>query len=186
MVLGYRRFSVTPNRFFYDTEFLEDGRTIDLISIGIVDEDGDSFYAINRDMPLNRIMDNKWLVENVLPDLPIISSGIDYKAPGVMGRHEIATQAANFITRKSTDSQYNELWAYYGAYDHVVLSQLYGAMVNLPNGMPMFTRELMQLWWDAGRPPKPPKFDLEHNALADALWNRKLYRTCINRKFLGE
>jgi hypothetical protein len=27
-------------RYFYDTEFLEDGKTIELISIGIVCEDG--------------------------------------------------------------------------------------------------------------------------------------------------
>lgn len=30
-------------RFFYDCEFLEDGRTIELISIGIVCEDGVAF-----------------------------------------------------------------------------------------------------------------------------------------------
>ena len=27
-------------KFFYDTEFIEDGHTIDLVSIGIVREDG--------------------------------------------------------------------------------------------------------------------------------------------------
>jgi hypothetical protein len=27
-------------KYYYDTEFIEDGRTIDLISIGIVAEDG--------------------------------------------------------------------------------------------------------------------------------------------------
>lgn len=31
--------------YCYDTEFLEDGRTIDLISIGIVCEDGRSPYG---------------------------------------------------------------------------------------------------------------------------------------------
>ena len=33
-------------RYFYDTEFLEDGETIDLISIGIVAEDGREYYAV--------------------------------------------------------------------------------------------------------------------------------------------
>jgi hypothetical protein len=28
---------VGMRRFFYDTEFIEDGRTIDLVSIGVVD-----------------------------------------------------------------------------------------------------------------------------------------------------
>ena len=33
-------------RIFYDTEFLEDGKTIDLISIGMVAEDGREYYAV--------------------------------------------------------------------------------------------------------------------------------------------
>ena len=31
---------VVVRRFFYDTEFIEDGTTIDLVSIGVVDETG--------------------------------------------------------------------------------------------------------------------------------------------------
>ena len=31
---------ITVRRFFYDTEFIEDGVTIDLVSIGVVDEAG--------------------------------------------------------------------------------------------------------------------------------------------------
>jgi hypothetical protein len=39
----------------YDLEFLEDGRTIELISIGMVCDDGREYYAVNRDMPVRRI-----------------------------------------------------------------------------------------------------------------------------------
>lgn len=42
-------------KFFYDTEFIEDGKTIDLISIGIVAEDGLEYYAVNLDAPWKRI-----------------------------------------------------------------------------------------------------------------------------------
>ena len=34
-------------RYFYDCEFIEDGQIIDLISIGVVDEQGREFYAIS-------------------------------------------------------------------------------------------------------------------------------------------
>ena len=34
-------------RYFYDTEFIEDGTTIDLVSIGVVDETGREFYAVS-------------------------------------------------------------------------------------------------------------------------------------------
>ena len=36
-------------RFFYDTEFIEDGTTIDLVSIGVVDENGREFYAVSTE-----------------------------------------------------------------------------------------------------------------------------------------
>ncbi|MGH8862698.1 MAG: polyadenylate-specific 3'-exoribonuclease AS, partial [Jatrophihabitantaceae bacterium] len=36
-------------RFFYDCEFIEDGRTIELVSIGVVDESGREFYAVSTE-----------------------------------------------------------------------------------------------------------------------------------------
>jgi hypothetical protein len=60
--------------YWYDTEFLEDGRTIDLISIGIVAEDGREYYAVSDETTrgkLNRrIRKHDWLMANVVPSLP--------------------------------------------------------------------------------------------------------------------
>ena len=36
-------------RYFYDCEFIEDGRTIDLVSIGVVAEDGREYYAVSTE-----------------------------------------------------------------------------------------------------------------------------------------
>ena len=36
-------------RYFYDCEFIEDGRTVDLVSIGVVDEFGREFYAVSTE-----------------------------------------------------------------------------------------------------------------------------------------
>ena len=63
-----------------------------------------------------------------------------------------------------------ELWADYGAYDHVALCQLFGSMVDLPEGMPMFTHDLQQ---ELARPSLadgdlPAQESGLHNALADA------------------
>lgn len=59
-------------RFWYDTEFLEDGKTIELISIGFVAEDGREYYAVNEEAPWKRIAKNDWLVRNVVSSLPRI------------------------------------------------------------------------------------------------------------------
>ena len=36
-------------RYFYDTEFIDDGRTIELISIGVAAEDGREYYAVSTE-----------------------------------------------------------------------------------------------------------------------------------------
>ena len=36
-------------RYFYDTEFIDNGRIIDLISIGVVADDGREFYAVSTE-----------------------------------------------------------------------------------------------------------------------------------------
>lgn len=166
-------------KFYYDCEFLEDGRTIELISIGMVNDEGREYYAVSADMPQERIKSHDWLRENVWPHLPLKEvngeSVIDTDDPIVKPRAVIADEVRDFILSGSDD--HRELWAYYGAYDHVALCQLWGKMIDLPNGIPMFTHELMQLWEDAGRPEKPNQTN-EHDALADARWNRELYRLC--------
>lgn len=152
-------------RYFYDTEFLEDGRTIEFISIGIVCEDGREFYAVNRDADWDRIRQDRWLMTNVVPQLP---SGIEWES-----KRRIAEQVRLFLLSGATAP---ELWAWYSAYDHVVLAQLFGKMIHLPDGIPMFTNDLRSLvnW---ARPPgqMPEQVGTEHDALDDARWVRDAY-----------
>lgn len=54
--------------YYLDTEFIEDGRTIDLLSIGIVAADGREFYAASTEADPSRA--NEWVRSHVLPHLP--------------------------------------------------------------------------------------------------------------------
>lgn len=173
-------------KYWYDCEFLENGKTIDLISIAIVAEDGRELYAVNRDAPWRRIKKHGWLMANVVPHLPqphgdwILQMPkswiIDFASPYVCRKTEIARGVRDFLLAGDGEP---ELWAYYGAYDHVAYAQLWGPMIVLPDGLPMFTHELMQLWEAAGRPEKPAQTD-EHDARADARWNRALWQACMD------
>ncbi|MFF3928598.1 hypothetical protein [Streptomyces hirsutus] len=164
-------------RIFYDTEFLEDGKTIELISIGMVAEDGREYYAVNRDMPVRRIRKHKWLMENVVLGLPKGHGDLrnsmskrwlfHYGDHRVKSRMVIAAQVAEFI-QATPDPQ---LWAWYGAYDHVALAQLWGRMIDLPDGVPMWTNDLKQECERLGNPTLPEQPDGVHNALADAQHN---------------
>ena len=70
-----------------------------------------------------------------------------------------------------------ELWGYYADYDHVLFSQIFGVMVALPPGFPMYTLDIIQevkmRQIREGRKLRlPSQGKGEHNALADARWNK--------------
>jgi hypothetical protein len=75
-----------------------------------------------------------------------------------------------------------ELWAWYAAYDHVVLAQLWGSMPSLPRAIPRFTRELRQRWDDVGKPPLPQPPSNAHDALADARHNLVRWQIMEDRR----
>jgi hypothetical protein len=174
-------------KLFYDTEFIDDGKTIDLVSIGIVAEDGQEYYAVSSQFDRWKFGTNKWLVENVFPSLPttweipwvphaptettIILPGLDLRDPAVKTRGEIADEVRRFI-QSFNDPQ---LWAWYGAYDHVVLAQLFGRMIHLPQGIPMFTNDLKQECNRLGNPQVPQQSHGQHNALEDARHNKVIH-----------
>lgn len=145
-------------RYYFDTEFAEDGRIIDLISIGVVAEDGREFYAVSTEFDADRC--NPWVRENVLPLLPPADD------PAWMTRAEMRESLLAFI---GTDKP--EFWAYYADYDWVALCQLFGTMMDLPNGWPMYCRDIKQVCDALGNPALPEQGKGEHNALADARWN---------------
>lgn len=180
-------------RYFIDTEFIEDGKTIDLISIGIVNEVGESYYAISSEADYGKAYDNEWVRNNVLTQLP----GMFLRDTALLGpdnaadsetwlmsadhsdikrRNKIANEIVAFIDVSETP----EFWAYYSSYDWVVLCQLFGAMMDLPHGWPMFCMDIKQLAMMLGNPRLPEQGHGVHNALADARWNAEAY------KFLAE
>ncbi len=148
-------------RYFYDTEFIDDGRTIELISIGVVAEDGREYYGVSSDFDPGRA--GPWVRTHVLPKLPSPAS------PRWRPRSRIRADLEEFFgLHPDAGTEPIELWAWVGAYDHVVLCQLWGPMPALPAAMPRFTRELRQLWEDRGRPRLPRRSLDAHDALVDA------------------
>ncbi len=177
-------------RIYYDCEFVEDGRTIDLVSIGIVAESGDEYYAVSSEFDLKAFAKNDWLMANVWPSLPqvrgdarmMILAGLregasayrharrlfNRSAAEVRPRAQIADEVRGFIL-SFPDPQ---LWAWYGAYDHVALAQLFGKMIDLPDGIPMWTNDLKQEAARLGDPRVPEQRSGQHNALEDARHNK--------------
>lgn len=161
-------------KYFYDTEFHEDGLTIDLISIGIVCEDGREYYAVSRDADYQRICENSWLMSNVMNSIDYVTerpNSLRPIGPFVKSRKTIRDDIVRFVGEDKP-----EFWAWYADYDHVALCQLFGKMIDLPRNFPMLTRDLRQHWEYCGSPELPRQAEGEHNALSDArhnllMWN---------------
>ena len=150
-------------KIFFDTEFIEDGRTIDLLSIGLVRDDGATYYA--EPMEADRSRASEWVSKNVLP----------YLTGPIKPRAQIASEVIDFCGDDP------EFWAYFAAYDWVALCQLYGSMLSLPYGWPMFCRDIQQLRKHLNINKLPDETGQKHNALDDAIWNKTAYEFIMTR-----
>jgi hypothetical protein len=154
-------------RWFLDTEFNEDGKTIELISIALVSESGVEYYAGSNEYRPG--LCNDWVKQNVLPKLP-------HEADSFWrSRSAIADDIRSLVF--SLDDLALEFWAYFADYDWVVLCQLYGRMVDLPEGFPMYCLDLKQEMHRRGIPKSalPKQRGDAHSALDDARWVRDTY-----------
>ena len=230
--------------YYLDTEFLEGTQkklfgktkpTIDLISIGLVAEDGREYYAISKDFNLKEAWNRYdlemqsgdmrnlfpegrkiyWIRENVLKPIfvqllnPIMDSKdnnfrkFNYKNFKVLinkygkPNKQISDELHDFCisySSKSVEENNPKFYTYYGAYDWVVFCWLFGKMIDLPKGFPMYSNDLKQIFDEMEKkqledykhlknnaPTLKQHVDFpiqinQHNALADAKWNQKLHR----------
>lgn len=200
-------------KYFFDTEFHEyeirdniqqKRPTIDLISIGMVAEDGRELYRVSNEFSINPACSNEWLMANVIQPLcseinpdtewetrPHANANIVYdvitqnraKSDLVKSHYHIKQDILDFI---GSDKE-PEFYAYYADYDWVVFCWLFGRMIDLPEGFPMYCRDLKQMLDEYAEKcsisvetlkahEAYPKQENEHNALDDAKWNAKLYK----------
>lgn len=168
-------------KYFLDTEFMEHPFTIQLISIGIVAEDGREFYAESNQFDPE--FADLFVKQHVFPQLKY--DPYDYKSRSGSAIWENKDNDGDIEMigaipdirewiLKFIGSDTPEFWGYFADYDWVAFCWLFGPMIALPKGWPMYCRDLKQLADDVKKPRfKKPKG--EHNALVDARWNKLFY-----------
>ena len=238
---------------FLGIKYGETPPTIDLISIGIVCEDGREYYAISKDFNLKEAWnryDRKeqtsfekyngfdgqkvyWIRDNVLKPMfeELCTWKYGYYSVTVGGVHipikftygklkklikkygktnkQIASEIKDFVYTSeenccgnadkhlSTFKANPEFYGYYSNYDWVVFCWLFGKMIDLPKGFPMYCNDLKQelerlnetLGYNCDNKGNSykmqehkgyPKQINEHNALVDAKWNLELHKFLQN------
>lgn len=179
-------------KYFVDCEFIEDGRTIDLISIGIVASDGREYYAISTEF--NEAKASDWVRKNVLANLPpkylnlsdpSISPRLKEEHKAWRSRQAIKEDLLILFAGGIPDSKAAqrldwdkaikglEIWGEWCSYDWVAFCQIFGEMMDLPQGLPMRCRDIIQYSEDhLGIPSDrlPPSLETEgnHHALLGA------------------
>jgi hypothetical protein len=146
-------------RYWIDTEFIENPYTIDLISLGLVAEDGREFYAESSEVDWS--VANQWTQQHVRPQLE--GNG--------MPRVEIGYGVRRFA-EGDDDPQF---WGYFPAYDWVGFCWLFGNMGELPFAFPQHCLDVRQWAWQLGDPELPHQAGVRHHALADARWTRDVW-----------
>lgn len=169
-------------KYYFDTEFIENGATIDLISIGIAAEDGRLYHAQNKECKFKSASD--WVWRNVFPRLKHFDMRGDRSCnePSKMSQPltgacnadcpwryhwEIRNEVREFCDPSKFGKP--EFWSYYGDYDWVAICQLFGTMMELPKGWPMLALDVKQFCVSLGDPELPKFNNATHSALDDAI-----------------
>lgn len=186
-------------RYFLDTEFHERGYArIDLISIALVCEDGREYYAVASNGWAPCYTDS-WLRTNVLPQLvpgglsPAAVARLLCEAPSVgwaiipelaavaRARSTIRDELRAFV---GEGKETPEFWGFFADYDWVLLCQLFGRMIDLPKGWPMYCNDLKQEMakYGLGKKDLPADDGQAHNALDDARWLREAHKFVMGHR----
>lgn len=153
-------------RYFLDTEFYEANQKIDLISIALVAEDGREYYAECNEYDWHVAYSKRWIRDMVLANLT---------HQNVTTRETIAKEIKLFVAAPKEPPVF---WGWCCAYDYVVVSQLFGGLLSLPQNWPHHILDIQGLL-DARRltdDALPEPTGHRHSALNDArhirdIWN---------------
>ena len=146
-------------KYWIDTEFIERPGLLDLISVGLVAEDGREFYAESSEVDWSKA--SHWTLQIVRPQL---------EGPG-MPQEYIGYAVRNFLEHDHNPT----FWGYYPAFDWVAFTWLFGGVADLPFDFPQYCLDLKQWAIELGDPKLPVQEGQKHHALADARWTKQVW-----------
>lgn len=178
---------------YFDTEFTGLHKDTTLISIGIVSEDGRSFYAELTDYDKSQI--NEWLQENVINNLSLrnlfgdegfMSCDNDDNFMMTGNTREVAEKLNKWI------SQFNnvKIWSDCLAYDWVLFNHLFGHAFNLPNNIYYIPFDICTLFEIKGIDADISREEFINNSVKgnkhNSLYDAKVIKACYEKLMQNE
>lgn len=154
----------------FDTEFVDTGTSVELISIGLVRADGKELYLENADFPdrAGHLVDD-WMEEHVMGKTFLLQAPDDER---ILPHGEIGARVRDFMLE---GGQVPSLWAHYASYDFLAFSQLFGRMLDIPSGLPRHGMDFRVLQDLTGIKPPSQAKENAHHALVDARWGKRAF-----------
>lgn len=175
-------------KVFFDTEFTGLHQNTTLISIGLVSEDGKTFYAELTDYDKSQVDD--WIRNNVIANTSYLkeSGNMDIGSTSLYSYYHVG--ASNTIRADLCDwlSQWDhvEMWSDCLSYDWVLFNQLFGHAFNIPKNVYYIPFDICTLMKMKGVDPDVSREEFagidgkKHNALHDAKVIKACYEKLMN------
>lgn len=181
-------------KVFFDTEFTGLHKNATLISLGIISEFGDTFYAELTDY--NKEDVNDWIQENVINKLQFndslsetimnlsVMKSIDFEIKG--NKKQITDRLKQWLDMICERYNYSrvEFWSDCLAWDWVLFVDLFGSSFDLPDYIYPYPMDIVTMFRERNIDPDINREeyvyfcnkDDKHNALFDA----KIIRDCYD------
>ena len=173
-------------KLFLDTEFTGLHQHTSLISIGIISENGKTFYAEFTDY--NRMYVDNWIRENVINNLIIPDEELGNLGMSIEVTSEYSRIKGPLLVvkRELEDWLYQfdqvEIWSDCFTYDQMLFNQLWGHALSIPKNIYYIWFDLATLMKIKGVDPDINREDFagilkgsKHNSLHDCLVIKKCY-----------
>ncbi len=173
-------------KVFFDTEFTGLHQKTSLISIGLISEDEQTFYAEFTDY--KAIQCDEWIINNVLKNLKY-KPDEDRGLYDISGKDTTTYGHTRFVVERLEKwlNQFEsiELWSDCLAYDFVLFNELWGHAFNIPKNIYYIPFDICTLFKiknidpDISREVFTGMVDgsQKHNAL----WDAKVIRACYDK-----
>ena len=175
-------------KLFFDTEFTGLHKDTTLISIGIISEDGKTFYAELNDY--NKSQVDEWIQSNVIDNLylkPVDIGQIDmideeYTCFNVVGNKEYIKQVLWYCLTQFNDI---EIWSDCLAYDWVLFNDIFGHAFNIPDNVCYITFDICNLFEIKGIDPDINREEFINNSVKskkhNSLYDAKVIKSCYEK-----
>lgn len=184
-------------KVYFDTEFTGLHRNTTLISIGLIAEDGRTFYAESSEYDKKQVDD--WLQRNVIDNLIFNQydrfQDIESPLKGFkqFTNYSVELKADNKIIARELKywlEQFDEveIWSDCLAYDWVLFNELFGGAMSIPSNVYYIPFDLCTLFKLKGIDPDISREEFsnlklsKHNALDDAIIIKKCYEKALKEE----